>query len=215
MRKNGYKDAYIRIIVTRGVGPMGVDPRNCEKPTIIIMAEPREPIFKKEGVEAIISSLRRTPIWALDPRIKSLNYLNNVLAKIEALSSGVEEAIMLNEQGYVAEASTENIFIVKGNKIITPPVNAGILKGITREVVINIAKELGYEVEERNITIHELFNADEVFVTGTAAEVVPIVKISGRVIGTGKAGPITTKIMERYREICSKPEYGVPVYDKE
>lgn len=212
LRKNDSKDAYIRIIVTRGVGPMGVDPRNCKKPTIIVIAEPREPIFKKEGIEAMVSSIRRTPIWALDPRIKSLNYLNNVLAKIEALSYGVEEAIMPNEHGYVAEASTENIFIVKNNKIITPPVNAGILKGITRDTVIDIAKELGYEVVERNITVHELFNADEVFVTGTAAEIVPIIKINGRIIGNGSLGPVTRKIMEKYREVCIDPKYGTPIY---
>lgn len=212
VKKNGYRDAYIRIVVTRGVGRMGVDPRNCEKPTIIIIAEPRKPFLKKEGVEAIIASVRRVPNWALDPKIKTLNYLNNVLAKIEAINAGVDEAIMLNEHGYVTEASTENIFIVKNKKLITPPLEAGILRGITRETVMELAKELGYECEERNLTSHDLYNADEVFVTGTAAEIVPITKIDGRVIGDGKPGPITKELMRKFEEIRTDPRYGVKVY---
>ena len=212
VKKNGYRDAYIRIVVTRGAGRMGVDPRNCEKPTIIIIAEPRKPFLKKEGVEAIIASVRRVPNWALDPKIKTLNYLNNVLAKIEAINAGVDEAIMLNEHGYVTEASTENIFIVKNRKLITPPLEAGILRGITRETVMELAKELGYQCEERNLTSHDLYNADEVFVTGTAAEIVPITKIDGRVIGDGKPGPITRELMRKFEEIRTDPRYGVKVY---
>ena len=212
VKKNGYRDAYIRIVVTRGVGRMGVDPRNCEKPTIIIIAEPRKPFLKKEGVEAIIASVRRVPNWALDPKIKTLNYLNNVLAKIEAINAGVDEAIMLNEHGYVTEASTENIFIVKNKKLITPPLEAGILRGITRETVMELAKELGYECEERNLTSHDLYNADEVFVTGTAAEIVPITRIDGRVIGDGKPGPITKELMRKFEEIRTDPRYGTKVY---
>lgn len=213
LKRNKLTEAYIRILVTRGIGPMGVDPRNCPKPTIIVIAEPREPIFGmgEEGVRAIISSLRRTPRWALDPRIKSLNYLNNILAKIEAIEAGVEEAIMLNSEGYVAEASTENIFIVKEGKVITPPPSAGVLKGITRQVAIDISRSLGYEVEERNITIHEVFNADEVFVTGTAAEIVPIIEVSGRKIGDGKIGPVVKKIREEFRNLTKQPEQGVPI----
>ncbi|MBS7657772.1 MAG: branched-chain-amino-acid transaminase [Candidatus Bathyarchaeia archaeon] len=212
LKKNNLKEAYIRIVVTRGKGPMGVDPRNCEKPTIIIIAEPREPLFGKEKpVKAIISSLRRVPRWALDPRVKSLNYLNNILAKIEAIAAGVEEAIMLNQEGYVAEGSTENIFIVKGNEVATPPPSAGILKGITRDVVIEIAKELGYEVKERDITIHELYTADEVFVCGTGAEVVPIVEISGRTIGNGEIGPVYKKIKEKFKEKVKDPKEGVKI----
>lgn len=214
LRKNELTDAYIRIVITRGEGPMGVDPRNCRKPTIIIIAEKREPLFGREikGISAIISSIRRTPIWALDPRIKSLNYLNNVLAKIEAIEAGVEEAIMLNEMGYIAEAPTENIFIIKDNKILTPPYTAGILKGITRDVVIRLAKELGYIVEERDITPHDLYNADEVFVTGTAAEIVPIVKINGRIIGAGDVGPIVKKLITKYNEITKDPREGISIY---
>jgi len=213
LKRNELSEAYIRIVVTRGKGPMGVDPRFCPKPTIIVMAEKREPTFGAElkGISAIFSSLRRVPRCALDPRIKSLNYLNNVLAKLEAIEAGVEEAIMLNEEAYVAEASTENVFIVKGNKVVTPPFTAGILKGITRDVAARIATKLGYEMEERNITVHEVFNADEVFVTGTAAEVVPVVKVNGRTIGAGKPGEVVKRIIEEFRRVSRDPSEGTPI----
>ena len=213
LKKNQLKSGYVRIVVTRGAGRMGVDPRNCTKATVVIMAEPREPLFgeKVKGISAVISSLRRTPSWSLDPRIKTLNYLNNVLAKIEAIEAGVEEAIMLNEQGYVAETSTENIFVVKNGTIATPHPSLGVLKGITRDVVVRVIKELGYPLEERPITVHELYNADEVMVTGTAAEVVPVTKISGRVVGEGKVGPVFTKITARFRELVSSPQEGMVI----
>lgn len=213
LKKNQLKNGYVRIVVSRGAGRMGVDPRNCPKPTIVVMAEPREPLFgeKVKGISAIVSSLRRTPSWALDPRIKTLNYLNNILAKIEAIEAGVEEAIMLNEQGYVAETSTENIFVVKNGVVATPHPSLGVLKGITRDVVIRIAKELEYPLEERSITVHELYNADEVWVTGTAAEVVPITKISGRVIGEGKIGPVFTKVTTKFRELTHSPREGIVI----
>jgi branched-chain amino acid aminotransferase len=211
LRKNQLKNGYVRIVVSRGAGKMGVDPRNCPKPTLVIMAEPREPLFgeKVKGIAAIVSSLRRTPSWSLDPRIKTLNYLNNVLAKIEAIDAGVEEAIMLNEQGYVAETSTENVFVVKNGVVATPHPSSGVLKGITRDVVIRIVKELGYPLEERSITVHELYNADEVLVTGTAAEVVPLIKISGRIVGDGKIGPVYTKIMAKFKELAHSPREGI------
>ena len=213
LRKNQLRNSYIRIVVSRGRGRMGVDPRNCPKPTIVIMAEPREPLFGENvrGISAIVSSLRRTPSWSLDPRIKTLNYLNNIMAKIEAIESGVEEAIMLNEQGYVAETSTENIFIVKNGIVSTPHPSQGVLRGITRDTVLGIARELGYTLEERAITVHELYNADEVFVTGTAAEVVPIVKITGRKIGEGEAGPVFAKILGRFRELIKRSNDGTPI----
>jgi branched-chain amino acid aminotransferase len=211
LRKNKLKEAYIRIVVTRGKGPMGVDPRNCPKPTIIIITEKREPFFGggEKGITAIITSIRRTPPWVMDPRIKSLNYLNNILARIEAIEAGAEESIMLNDRGFLAEGSTENLFLVKDGKVFTPPLTASILKGITRDAVIRIARELGFEVEERDLTMHELFNADEVFVTGTAAEIVPIVKVSGRVIGTGDVGPVVKKIITKFREMTKKPGEGI------
>ena len=213
LKKNQLKSGYVRIVVSRGAGKMGVDPRNCTKPTVVIMAEPREPLFgeKVKGISAIISSLRRTPSWSLDPRIKTLNYLNNVLAKIEAIEAGVEEAIMLNEQGYVAETSTENIFVVKNGTVATPHPSLGVLRGITRDVVVRIVKELGYPLEERPITVHELFNADEVMVTGTAAEVVPVIKVSGRTVGEGKVGPIFSKITAQFRELANSPQEGIVI----
>jgi len=213
LRKNQLRNSYIRIVVSRGRGRMGVDPRNCPKPTIVIMAEPREPLFGENvrGISAIVSSLRRTPSWSLDPRIKTLNYLNNIMAKIEAIESGVEEAIMLNEQGYVAETSTENIFIVKNGIVSTPHPSQGVLRGITRDTIVEIARELGYTLEERAITVHELYNADEVFVTGTAAELVPIVKITGRKIGEGEAGPVFARILGRFRELIKRSNEGTPI----
>jgi branched-chain amino acid aminotransferase len=164
-----------------------------------------------KGISAIVSSIRRTPSWSLDPRIKTLNYLNNIMAKIEAIESGVEEAIMLNEQGYVAETSTENIFIVKNGIVSTPHPSQGVLRGITRDSVVAVTKDLGYQVEERPITIHELYNADEVFVSGTAAEIVPIVKITGRTIGEGKPGPIFGKIFAGFRQMIKKSKEGTPI----
>jgi branched-chain amino acid aminotransferase len=213
LKKNQLRNGYIRIVVSRGAGRMGVDPRNCPKPTLVVMAEPREPLFGEEvkGISAVVCSLRRTPAWALDPRIKTLNYLNNILAKIEAIEAGVEEAIMLNEQGYVAETSTENVFVVKNGVIATPHPSVGVLKGITRDVVIGIVKELGYTLEERSITVHELYNADEVLATGTAAEIVPITKISGRVIGGGKIGPVFTKVRAKFRDLTHSPEEGIVI----
>jgi len=213
LRKNQLKNSYIRIVVSRGWGKMGVDPRNCPRPTIVIMTEPREPLFgaSVKGISAIISSLRRTPSWSLDPRIKTLNYLNNIMAKIEAIEAGVEEAIMLNEQGYVAETSTENIFVVKNGVVSTPHPSQGVLRGITRDAVISVLKELGYPLEERAITVHELYNADEVFVTGTAAEVVPIVKIAGRGIGATKPGPAFSKILEGFGRLIKNSKDGTPI----
>jgi len=211
VKKNNLRYGYIRIIVTRGVGPMGVDPRNCKKPTIIIMTERREPIWGERPIVAITSSIRRIPPECIDPKIKSLNYLNNILAKIEAINVGADAAIMLNIQGYVSEASTENIIIVKNSFLYTPPLEAGILRGITRETIMEIAKDLNISVVERNLTIHDLYTADEVFLEGTAAELAPVVIIDGRIISDGKPGPIFKKIYEEYRKRAHDPRYGVKV----
>jgi branched-chain amino acid aminotransferase len=211
VRKNNLRYGYIRIIVTRGVGPMGVDPRNCKKPTIIIMTERREPIWGERPIVVITSSIRRIPPECIDPKIKSLNYLNNILAKIEAINAGADEAVMLNIQGYVSEASTENIFIVKSSVLYTPPLEAGILRGITRETVMEIAKDLNIPVFERNLTLHDLYTADEVFLVGTAAELAPVVKIDGRIINDGKPGPIFRRIYEEYKKRAHDPRYGVKV----
>jgi len=201
VEKNALKDAYIRIIITRGYGKMGVDPRGCVEPTVLVMAEPREPIFSVKGVRAKIVSIRRIPQQCIDPKAKTLNYLNHILAKIEALESGFDEAIMLNEQGFVSEASTENVFIAKKGMVATPPLSAGILDGITRRVVIRLAKELGIQVSEVNLTPHDLYNADEVFLTGTAAEVVPVVCVDGVKIGSGEAGPVFRRIREAFETL--------------
>jgi len=211
VKKNNLRYGYIRIIVTRGVGPMGVDPRNCKKPTIIIMTERREPIWGERPIVAITSSIRRIPPECIDPKIKSLNYLNNILAKIEAINVGADAAIMLNIQGYVSEASTENIIIVKNSFLYAPPLEAGILRGITRETIMEIAKDLNISVVERNLTIHDLYTADEVFLEGTAAELAPVVIIDGRIISDGKPGPIFKKIYEEYRKRAHDPRYGVKV----
>lgn len=201
--RNKLADSYIRVVVTRGYGKMGVDPRNCIAPTVLVMAEPRDPLFSQspKGIKAKIVSIRRIPRWSLDPRAKTLNYLNQVLAKCEAIESGFEEAIMLNEEGFVSEASTENLFIVRKDKLQTPSLSCGILEGITRRVVIEIAAQLKIKVDETNLTPHDLYNAEEVFVTGTAAELVPVVDVDGVQIGEGKAGQTFSKIREHFLKL--------------
>ncbi|MEM3578143.1 MAG: branched-chain-amino-acid transaminase [Candidatus Bathyarchaeia archaeon] len=215
LRKNKLKDAYIRLIVTRGIGDLGLDPRKCQKPTIIVIADTIKLLkteAKENGITAMISWVKRDPVDATTHEIKSLNYLNSILAKIEANISGVDEAICLDKNGFICEGVAENIFIVKGRKIFTPPSYTGALPGITAEAVINLAKKLGYEVVEKNITPYELFNADEVFFTGTAAEIVPVKEINKRVIGEGKPGPVTRRLMEEFMKMVQDPKEGTPIY---
>ncbi|MEA3306150.1 MAG: branched-chain-amino-acid transaminase [Candidatus Omnitrophota bacterium] len=207
LRKNNLNDAYIRLIVTRGMGDLGLDPRKCGKPSIIIIADkialyPRG--FYKNGLEIITVPTRRNAPEALRPQVKSLNYLNNVLAKIEALNSGFEEAIMLNSEGYVTECTGDNIFAVKRGKLFTPPVHLGVLNGITKNCVIDIACAQNLKFSEKVFTRHELFSADECFLTGTAAEIIPVVKIDGRIIGKGPPGKITVKLMDKFRALTKK-----------
>ena len=212
LRKNNLRDAYIRPIVTRGVGDLGLDPRKCGEPTIIVIAQPWEKLYGdlyEKGIKAVTVTVRRNAIDSLPPNIKSMNYLNNILAKIEANVKGGDEAIFLDHNGYVSEGSGDNIFVVKNGVIMTPP-TINNLKGITREVVIEIIHELGIPFKETNLSIYDLYTADEVFVTGTAAEVCPIVWIDGRVIGDGKPGEITKKIMKEFRK--KTEEEGVPIY---
>lgn len=207
LKANHLKDAYIRLVVTRGVGDLGLDPRKCPKPTIFIITDkitlyPKE--YYEKGLEiATVPTVRNHP-EALNPQLKTLNYLNNILAKIEAINAGVNEAILLNSQGYVTECTGENIFYVRGKYIATPPPYVGILKGITRNAVLQIASRLGYTVEENVFTRHELYTADEVFLTGTAAEIVPIVKIDNRPIGNGKPGKITALLTKEFKKLTSK-----------
>ncbi len=204
LKVNKLDDAYIRLIVTRGIGDLGLDPRKCKDSSIIIITDKIELYpekFYKKGLNLIIASTRRTAPEALNPQIKSLNYLNNILAKIEAVNSGCEEALMLSSSGYVTECAGDNIFIVKGNSLITPPPDIGILKGITRICVMDIAKKSNMEVTEKKLTKKDLFAADECFLTGTAAEVIPVASIDKKVIGAGSPGKITLKLMKEFKEL--------------
>jgi branched-chain amino acid aminotransferase len=207
LKANNLNDAYIRAVVTRGEGDLGLDPRKCHSPTIFIITDEIK-LYSKElyerGLEIITVPTQRNSPEAVSPRVKSLNYLNNILAKIEAINSGVEEAVMLNSQGYVAECTGDNIFLIKGGRLRTPPPYAGILKGITRDCVIGLAKDNKIPVAEEMITRHDLFNADESFLTGTAAEIIPVIKIDGRVIGNGKPGKITLQLRKGFSNITKK-----------
>lgn len=203
-RRNNLRDGYIRLVVTRGPGDLGLDPRKCSKPTIFCIAASiqlyPEELYEK-GLELATVATRRNLPEACNPRVKSLNYLNNIYAKIEANLMGVPEAIMLNHEGYVTEATGDNIFIVKNGVLITPPPYLGILEGITRNTVMEIARKKGIPVEEKVFTRFDIYNADECFLTGTAAEVIPAVKLDGRVIGSGRPGKITRELMQAFREL--------------
>lgn len=215
LRQNELNDGYIRLVVSRGVGDLGLNPYTCEKPTVLVIAEPLR-IYPKElyetGLEIITVATRRNRSDALSPMVKSLNYLNNVLVKIEASLAGVSEALMLNDQGYVAEGSADNIFIVKDGKLKTPPGYVGALVGITRNAIMELAQAKGYEMIEGIFTRHEVYTADEVFLTGTAAEVIPVTKVDGRIVGDGKPGPVTRDLSESFRE--STVTDGVKIHDE-
>jgi len=204
LKANSLKDAYIRLVVTRGVGDLGLDPRKCKIPTVFIITDkialyPKE--FYQKGLKIVTATTRRNLPQALDGRIKSLNYLNNILAKIDAIKSGTEEAIMLTYEGYVAECTGDNIFMVKNGELITPPVSLGALEGITRDAVISLAKGMDIPFTEKLLKMDDLYGADEVFLTGTAAELIPVVNIDERKIGDGKPGEITLKLTERFKEL--------------
>lgn len=213
-RRNRIRDGYIRLVVTRGVGTLGLNPNRCKKPSVIIIAGKMQlysPELYQRGMDIVTVATTRNLHSALNPAIKSLNYLNNILAKIEANNAGCEEAIMLNAGGFVAECTGDNIFIVKGKRLLTPPLSAGALYGITRQVVMELATQSGLTVGEPDLTRYDLFNADECFLTGTGAEVVPVVKIDGRVVGTGKPGPVTESLVAQYHaltKVSGEPIYG-------
>jgi branched-chain amino acid aminotransferase len=205
VKKNGITDGYIRAVITRGSGTLGLDPNRCSNPQIIIIADaialyPQE--MYENGLEIITTSITRNHPSALSPRIKSLNYLNNILAKIEGLKAGCVEALMLNHKGEVAECTGDNIFLVRNGVLYTPPLDAGILAGVTRNAVIELAIAAGIEVKEISLTKHDVYVADECFLTGTAAEVIPVVKVDDRAIGTGKPGPVTLDLKERFHEFA-------------
>ncbi|MGO9477043.1 MAG: branched-chain-amino-acid transaminase [Limisphaerales bacterium] len=213
-RKNKIRDGYIRLVVTRGVGTLGLNPKSCKRPSVIVIADKIQlypPAVYQRGLNIITVPTTRNLHSALNPAIKSLNYLNNILAKIEANNGGCEEAVMLNAEGFVAECTGDNIFIVKNGALFTPPLSAGALYGITRQTVMDLAEEAGLKVSEPNLTRYDLFCADECFLTGTGAEIVPVVKIDGRVIGGGKPGPVTRQLEDEYHALTKVS--GEPIYE--
>ncbi len=204
LKANGLKDAYIRLVVTRGAGSLGLDPNRTANPQVIIITDhitvyPEE--LYRQGLEIITASTLRNHPAALNPRIKSLNYLNNILAKIESLQAGCMEALMLNHKGEVAECTADNIFLVRDGVLLTPPTDAGVLEGITRQAVIELARASGREVREVSLTRHDVYIADECFLTGTAVEVIAVVKVDSRKIGSGAPGPITRDLKERFHKL--------------
>jgi len=215
LRRNKLKDAYIRPIVSRGDGDLGLDPRKCPKPNIFIITQEWGAMYGdlyEKGLTAITVGIRRNPPEALPPNIKSLNYLNNILAKIEANEKGADEAVILDTHGNISEGSGDNIFIVKNGKILTPP-TLNNLRGITRAAAIELAGKLGYNLMETNLGLFDLYTADEVFVTGTAAEIAPVTKIDGRTIGEGRPGRITTDLMGAFKKLTETE--GTPIYKED
>ncbi len=211
-RENNTMNGYVRLVVTRGVGNLGLNPYLCKRPQVIIIAAaiqlyPQE--LYDEGLTLITVATPRNTAEAVNPRIKSLNYLNNVLAKIEAINGGCLEAVMLNGDGTVAEATGDNIFILRDGNLVTPSVDSGILEGITRDVVMRLARAADIPVQEKRLSRYDLYTADEVFLTGTAAEVVGVAKIDARTIGEGRPGPVTRMLMERYREYAHETGYPI------
>lgn len=214
IRRNGLRDGYIRLVVSRGPGNLGLDPLRCPEAYVVIIVEqlaiyPEEAY--RDGLRSVSVSPRRNLPDALNPKIKSLNYLNNILVKIQANLAGVGEAIMLNSQGYVAEGSSDNIFIVKKGVVFTPPCYIGALEGITRGAIIELCGKLGLPLREEPFTLHDVYTADEVFFTGTAAEVIAVREVDGRVIGEGRAGPVTSELLAEFRKIVTVE--GVKVFE--
>lgn len=213
VRENNLQDAYIRVVVSRGVGDLGLDPRHCRESQVIIIADK---IFLysqekyRQGLKVVTVPTRRNICDALDPKIKSLNYLNNILVKIEANQAGVMEALMLDRHGFVTEGSGDNVFIYRQGELRTPPAYLGILEGVTREVVMELARQDKIPVQEVPFTRHDVYVCEECFLTGTAAEIIPVVEVDGRVIGDGSPGPVTGRLMKRFREIALSE--GVEVY---
>jgi len=204
---NGLKNGYIRLIITRGIGDLGIDTRTCPKPSVVIIVDkitlyPEK--FYKNGMEIITASTQRTSVSALNPQIKSMNYLNNILAKIEAENAGVNEALMLNTSGNVVECSGDNIFIYRNDTLITPPTFIGALNGVTRGIVMKLAEQEGLKVEELIFSRHEVYTSDECFLTGTAAEIIPVIKLDGREIGNGKPGKITTRLINKFKKFTGE-----------
>lgn len=209
LRANNMKDSYVRLVVTRGKGKLGLEPGKCSNPQVIIITDTLQlypPKLYNEGIDIVAVATVRNHPEALNPRIKCLNYMNNILAKTEGINAGATEALMLNKDGFVAECTGQNIFMVKGNELYTPHPNSGILKGITRDTVIGLAKEAGIKVREDFLTRYDLYLAEECFLTGTAAQIVPVVKVDARIVGDGKPGRLTREMLRKYRELLTNPE---------
>lgn len=213
VRRSGLKDAYIRPVVSRGKGDLGIDPRKCPKATVIIIVDTiqlyPEEAYRK-GLRVVTTSTRARPADVLNPRIKTCNYLNNIVARIEVNLAGADEGLMLTAQGYVAECTADNIFAVRRGRALTPPLHLGILSGITRETVLGLCGTMGIPAAEQVLTLHDLYTADECFLTGTGAELGPVVELDGRKIGTGQPGPITHRILRAFRDLAARE--GTPVY---
>lgn len=213
VRRNGLQDAYIRPVVSRGVGDLGLDPRKCKTASVVIIVDTIQ-LYPKEayerGLRAITAMTRKVRPDALSPQAKTLNYLNNILARVEANQAGVDEAIMLTGDGYICECSADNLFIVRDGELWTPPAYLGILKGITREAILELAGKLRIPAFEKVFTLHDLYTADECFLTGTGAEVGPLVEVDARQIGTGTPGPLSLKLVAAFRELVARE--GTPIY---
>lgn len=212
IRQNELADGYVRLVVTRGVGDLGLNPKLCKRASVFCIAA-KISLYSDElyrnGLDIVTCATRRISNAAMPPAVKSLNYLNNILAKIEAMQAGAAEALMLNEQGYIAECTADNVFVIKKGRLFTPPVTAGSLRGITRGTVLDLAEDLGIPTSEPELTRYDVFTADECFLTGTAAEVVPVVRCDTRVIGDGKPGPVTARLLAAFRELTRTT--GTPV----
>jgi len=211
MRRSGYKDCYIRPQVTRGVGSLGHDPGTCKESSVIVYVAPTPVLKKERSLRTIISSYRRPPAFILPPESKITHYMNNILAKMEARKRGADDAILLDIRGFVSEGCAWNIFLVKNKKVATPSISSSILRGITRDVVIHLLKKINIPVEERDITVSELFTADEIFGTGTGSGISPVIEINGREVRDGRPGPITNETEIRLKESIEKT--GTPVYE--
>jgi branched-chain amino acid aminotransferase len=211
VRRSGYKDCYIRPQVTRGVGSLGHDPGTCKESSVIVYVTPTPVLKKERSLRTIISSYRRPPAFSLPPESKMTHYMNNILAKMEARKRGADDAILLDMRGFVSEGCAWNIFLVKNNQTTTPSVSSSILRGITRDVVIRLLKGMKVSVEEREVTVSELFTADEIFGTATGSGISPVIEINGRAVGDGRPGPITNEIEIKLKELIEKT--GTPVYE--
>ena len=219
VRRNNLKDAYIRPVASRGKGTLGLDPRSCKKATVVIIvdAEIRHPedaggtSLSQKGIKVITTTFRRNGPDVLSPRVKSTNYLNNILAKLQANAVGVQDAIFLNGQGFVCELTGDNLFIVKNLRVITPPLWFGVLDGVTRRAILRIGREMGVEATEEPLTLHDLYTCDECFCTATRVEVLPIIWVDGRQVGSGAPGPVTAKITKKFLELANRE--GTPVYE--